>query len=100
MMAEHYAQKKMCRPTDKSCVTKDGQTVANGQQYKDDCNTCTCSDGQSMCTLMGCVHVERKSCKTGDGKIVADGATYENACNKCVCNDGISSCTLMGCIGL
>jgi hypothetical protein len=36
-----------------SCTYK-GKTYANGEGFKDSCNSCTCQDGQVGCTLMAC----------------------------------------------
>lgn len=30
------------------------QTYKNGESFKDDCNTCSCQNGQVACTLMAC----------------------------------------------
>jgi hypothetical protein len=37
----------------KRCVYK-GSVYRDGQTFKDDCNTCTCTNGNVGCTKKGC----------------------------------------------
>lgn len=37
----------------KSCEYN-GVIYKNGEDFKDDCNTCSCQDGEIYCTAMGC----------------------------------------------
>jgi hypothetical protein len=37
----------------KTCV-HNGVTYRDGESYMNECNTCMCSNGQSICTLMAC----------------------------------------------
>ncbi len=36
-----------------SC-TYNNQVYKNGESFKDNCNTCSCQNGQVACTLMAC----------------------------------------------
>jgi eight-cysteine-cluster-containing protein len=49
----------------------------DGPAPDDGCNTCSCEDGEWMCTTMACPDV----CTPGDTKQADDG------CNTCSCND-------------
>lgn len=39
--------------TGKSCIYK-GETYVDGQGFKDECNSCSCSDGKVQCTTIAC----------------------------------------------
>lgn len=41
------------RSSGKTC-NYNGTTYSEGEVFKDDCNSCSCSDGEVKCTLMGC----------------------------------------------
>ncbi|MCK6509888.1 hypothetical protein L6R29_07990 [Myxococcota bacterium] len=73
----------------------DGKQYSEGQRFdaKDGCNTCVCSQGKVMCTLMACTHC------TYDGKKHDDGASFAatDGCNTCTCNKGQVGCTKMNC---
>ena len=36
-----------------NCLYK-GQTYKHGEGFKDECNSCSCQNGQVACTLMAC----------------------------------------------
>ncbi|MCB9644379.1 MAG: hypothetical protein H6728_15005 [Myxococcales bacterium] len=73
----------------------------NSKQYSegerfaatDGCNTCTCSQGKVMCTLVACGICQY------NGKPYNDGATFASTdgCNNCTCTKGQVSCTKLNC---
>ncbi|WAR04794.1 Y4171-like protein [Mya arenaria] len=48
----------ICRFIKKVCVHTDGKKYANGETFKDKCNTCTCNDGHIGCTEIACIEKE------------------------------------------
>ncbi|XP_060554606.1 kielin/chordin-like protein isoform X3 [Ruditapes philippinarum] len=70
-----------------------GQTINDGDTFKDDCNTCRCSDGKAACTMMAC---PKKPCMY-NGRLYQDGETFKQDCNTCTCNNGQAACTKMAC---
>ncbi|XP_052285511.1 kielin/chordin-like protein [Dreissena polymorpha] len=78
----------ICRP--KPCNYK-GQVYIDGQQFKDDCNTCTCSLGSVSCTQLGCP-VNPTTCMI-DGIIYSDGDELPwTTCETCHCRAGQVAC--------
>lgn len=47
------ATKVVYNASDKSC-TYNGVTYKNGQEFMDDCNNCSCQDGEISCTARAC----------------------------------------------
>jgi hypothetical protein len=72
---------------DAGCVDGETDTL--------DCNTCTCQDGEWMCTTMGCPDIVEDVIP--DGAECADGDTRMEDCNTCECLDGHWACTEMAC---
>ncbi|ESO99905.1 hypothetical protein LOTGIDRAFT_230854 [Lottia gigantea] len=81
-----------CHPSSRDCEV-DGKVYYNGERYKDDCNICTCVDGNSVCTEKEC---QPKQC-VENGIIYEDGEQFKIDCNTCTCSNGISLCTLIAC---
>jgi len=51
-------------PSDLSC-THNGQTYQDGESFKDNCNDCTCANGNVACTLKACPEcTSRLDCPT------------------------------------
>ncbi|XP_052805049.1 kielin/chordin-like protein [Mya arenaria] len=86
---------RICRFIQKDCVHTDGKKYANGETFKDRCNTCTCIDGHTACTEIGCIE---NDCVHTDGKKYANGEKFKDRCNTCTCIDGYIGCTERGCI--
>ncbi|XP_053408337.1 kielin/chordin-like protein isoform X2 [Mercenaria mercenaria] len=76
----------------RSCYSN-GRTYSDGETFKDDCNTCTCTDGKAACTLMAC---PGKPCMY-NGRRYRDGEQFKQDCNTCTCSDGQAACTQMAC---
>lgn len=75
-----------------------GKSYEVGERYPstDGCNECTCgADGQSECTLRGCLS---NTCEYG-GTTYAEGENFpaSDGCNTCVCADGNVACTDIAC---
>jgi hypothetical protein len=75
-----------------------GVTYASGSSgipAEDSCNTCSCSDGELECTLLGCPD---RSCRYAN-LTLPDGASQlaSDGCNLCSCNAGEISCTERAC---
>ena len=98
--------------TKKSCELRCGTVVADGWTGNDegsnDCNTCTCNDGNLGCTKIGCpaTHTcpkpEPTTCTLACGTVVPVGwggkDEGSNACNSCGClESGLLRCTMMAC---
>lgn len=73
-----------------------GETYADGELWRADCNTCTCNDGESACTEIAC----------GGDTCLYDGTAHEvgdsfpalDGCNTCSCaTGGAIDCTLLSC---
>jgi hypothetical protein len=68
---------------------------AEGQRFpsKDGCNSCVCSQGKVMCTLMACADC------LYEGKAYKNGETFphKDGCNACSCEKGRVSCTSLVC---
>jgi len=96
------------------CMHK-GQLYATGSTFKDDCNTCSCSnDLKVSCTEMACrdnfsagsfnfgnlfgnVLNRNQNCNH-EGKSYAPGQRFRKECNMCTCfPGGRMGCTLRGC---
>jgi hypothetical protein len=78
----------------------DGQQFNNGAAdiaAPDGCNTCSCVNGELVCTAIGCTST---SC-TYNGTFFEDGDSFEaiDGCNTCTCVEGEVACTLIGCVG-
>lgn len=93
--------------TTKSCVYK-GETYKSGEGFKDDCNSCSCIDGEVACTLIACGEYDLPVDISGDeptqqclyeGQLFNDGEGFESSdgCNSCSCEDGQVSCTAKEC---
>jgi hypothetical protein len=77
----------------------DGVVYASGTAgiaADDGCNTCSCSDGQLACTLLGCD--PSASCNYGN-TTYRDGQTFPSldGCNTCGCSQGQVACTERAC---
>ncbi|KAH3701868.1 kielin/chordin-like protein [Dreissena polymorpha] len=81
-------------PLGKSCNYKGG-VYKDGAQFKDECNTCQCSNGAVTCTKIGCLG-KGQSCVV-NGKIYQDGETFNIDCNGCSCQNGSPVCTMIAC---
>lgn len=66
------------------CTTMACEECAEGDTRMEDCNTCTCTDGGWSCTEMAC-----DEC--------TDGETRMEDCNTCTCSGGIWACTGLAC---
>lgn len=80
-----------------------GLTYEHGKNFKDidGCNTCTCTNGQVVCTEVACVEPTtstKQSCNY-EGKTYAhnQGFAASDGCNTCSCTDGKVACTLLAC---
>jgi len=62
----------------------------SGESKEDDCNTCTCVDGDWTCTELVC-DGPIVECKDGDSK------PSDDLCNTCTCNEGFWACTQKAC---
>jgi Pacifastin inhibitor (LCMII)/Kazal-type serine protease inhibitor domain len=61
----------------------------------DGCNTCSCSNGQWLCTLRACVDALPSQCTPGATKKSDDG------CNDCTCQTGGQwACTEKACVAV
>lgn len=77
----------------------DGEPVSNGAAdiaAPDGCNTCSCVNGELVCTAIGCTST---SC-TYNGVFYEDGDSFEatDGCNTCTCVEGEVACTQIGCV--
>lgn len=59
-------------------------SCAEGDTREDDCNTCTCTEGEWLCTTAGCAECE-------------EGDTRMDDCNTCTCEGGEWACTEQEC---
>lgn len=58
LLAIYTASKVIYSSYSKSCVY-DGTTYKNGEEISiDDCNSCSCQDGEIACTAIGCLDKE------------------------------------------
>jgi len=101
----------------KSC-TFNGVTYKNGEGFMDDCNSCSCQDGEVSCTTMACEDYDQypdeffdegfEDLDDLDGLSGAcmyedvfygegDEFTAMDGCNTCLCSGGEVSCTDMAC---
>lgn len=77
-----------------------------GESWKDDCNTCTCTNtGQAACTLALCLRKraadEAPAAGLAEGQDCTPNARWmPDDCNTCICNsDGkAAACSLVGCV--
>lgn len=76
---------------------KTGKSYNHGDSFPagDNCNTCSCADGQITCTQKTC---SPKDC-TYNGKTRKDGSTFaaKDGCNSCTCHKGKVACTEKTC---
>jgi hypothetical protein len=63
----------------------------DGDSMMQDCNTCTCYEGQWACTEIGCDPTEPPPSECEDGD------TMMQDCNTCECLDGYWACTDIAC---
>jgi hypothetical protein len=73
----------------------DGATYQRGEQFKSDCNTCSCDDsGEIICTAQAC----DTRCEW-DGGYLLDGEKVElgGGCGYCICLAGAVACTDTAC---
>jgi hypothetical protein len=72
-----------------------GGTCEPGQTMMDDCNTCSCSDGQWTCTAIAC---DPTGGTADSGDQACDPLQDpSDDCNTCTCEDGEWLCTEIGC---
>ena len=73
-----------------------GKVYPNGANYPagDGCNTCSCRNGQTICTKIACTN----GC-TYNGKKYKHGDTFKSidGCNTCSCSNGRVACTKKAC---
>ncbi len=82
----------VCRPVMKKCYYK-GHTYAHNASFRDQCNTCRCSNGAVSCTKMAC---KPKGCFY-KGRRYPHGSSFRDKCNTCRCLNGSVGCTKMLC---
>ncbi len=68
-----------------------GGPCVDGDSKMEDCNTCTCLEGNWACTAIGCDDTD------GPPTECEDGDTKMEDCNTCGCIDGNWACTEIGC---
>lgn len=80
---------------DDASASSDGGTCEPGDTMMQDCNTCTCMDGQWACTEIGCEP------DTGNDDDAACDPLQDPSddCNECSCVAGEWACTDLGCGG-
>lgn len=64
------------------------------ETFKDDCNTCTCRNGNVDCTGRTCLD---KPCFY-KGLYYKHGEAFKDDCNKCTCRNGNAECTRRTCV--
>lgn len=95
----------------KSC-TYNGATYKHGETVVDECNSCSCQNGEVNCTAMACEEMDdyeqypdeyfeeefAATCEY-EGEIynVGEGFTATDGCNTCTCTEEGISCTAMAC---
>lgn len=72
-------------PTGVDPVCEDGDSMMQ------DCNSCTCSDGQWACTEIGCDPTEPPPAECEEGDMMMQD------CNTCSCLEGYWACTEIAC---
>ncbi|XP_078001117.1 uncharacterized protein LOC144453662 [Glandiceps talaboti] len=72
-----------------------GETYSQGKTREEDCNTCTCSDGEWACTEIGC---QQADCEHEGEQYPHDSRIKEDDCNTCTCSNGEWACTLIACL--
>jgi hypothetical protein len=77
----------------------DGEPVSNGAAdiaAPDGCNTCSCVNGDLVCTDIACP----STFCTYNGTFYDDGDSFPaiDGCNTCTCVEGAVSCTEIGCV--
>ncbi|XP_033644021.1 kielin/chordin-like protein isoform X1 [Asterias rubens] len=114
-----------CEEVESHCVDKEGKEYAEGEQWKEGCEDCECSNGIPSCKLIPCalfMPPEGTQCKVRpgtendccpqfdceevenhcvdkEGKKYADGEKWkEGKCGMdCQCSNGVPSCYSKGC---
>jgi len=83
------------------CEDSLGNKRSPGESWKDDCNTCGCSnDGHVMCTLILCPAAQSQ-CSDSQGNKKLPGEAWKEDCNTCRCGtNGKSLCTQRFCIDI
>ncbi|XP_048244456.1 kielin/chordin-like protein isoform X8 [Haliotis rufescens] len=82
------------------------QLYQNGQTYpsSDACNTCTCTNGNIVCTHNTCTGqgIAGTCVNPATSQLYQNGQTYpsSDACNTCTCTNGNIVCTHNTCTGL
>lgn len=95
--------------TAQSCNYK-GVTYKNDENFKEDCNSCSCQDGTVVCTEIACEddytplgdedEEQTDSCLY-EGNVYrnGEGFTDVDGCNSCSCENGSVQCTTIACEG-
>ncbi|XP_041975946.1 kielin/chordin-like protein [Aricia agestis] len=73
----------------------DGKNCATGTHWKNQCNDCSCNDGNPACTDKACPGQENEL----DSRC-APGSVWRDDCNTCWCVDGHAQCTRIGCTSM
>lgn len=74
------------------CIEQEGcGNYAVGESWKEDCNTCTCTENGAACTAMGCNNIN-----CGEHSI-GESWTCDDGCNTCSCTENGVVSTLMAC---
>lgn len=92
-----------------------GESYKNGQTFMDDCNSCSCDNGEVACTTMACEegadgieeedYVDLEDPESDELTCEYEDVYYEegeeftanDGCNTCTCSQGEVSCTDMAC---
>jgi hypothetical protein len=73
-----------------------GGSCEPGETMMQDCNTCSCEDGQWACTEIGC---DPTGGSADGGETCDPSQDPSDDCNSCSCEDGQWACTQIGCEG-
>lgn len=108
---------KVLNNYEETTCSYNGVTYESGDNFRDNCNTCLCQNGEIQCTLMACDYEEPKdTAPVIDGIRLPNEPTYGSACvyedqhfsendqfraidgcNSCICSGGNVACTSMEC---
>jgi hypothetical protein len=76
-----------CSATGEWLCTRTACSVCSpGETKQQDCNTCSCANGQWACTYLACPPAQ-----------CSPGQTMGDTCNTCTCNGGQWACTTRAC---